>query len=478
MKNLKLKRWVAGSLFGMIGLMQLGMQETGGVSTLVRLQLTDYPAQMKQIQKFEFDVAGVNLDQKTVDLIVSPAELQTLQDSGFQVLNDKNMARMLGPDHEYQTPEKVAQVLKSYQAAYPNLAQVSVVGQSLEGRDIFAIKITGQVKQNNPAKPRILFNGMHHAREVMSVEVPLDTIDQLLTQYGKDPKITHWVDTNEIWVLPMFNVDGNQKVWSHDSMWRKNTRDGHGVDLNRNYPYGWASCNGSSSRTGAQDYHGASAGSEPETQVMMKFVSQIRPVFDISYHSASELVIYPYGCGDHVPTKDVLETIGKEMGKKIVSDNGRGSYQAGTAPELLYTADGGDIDWMYHEFQVNPYVIELNSTSQGFQPSYSRWRNDTVKRVRPAWQYLLDLMDGPAITGLVSNSAGKSVQGAVLHIERVSKEGKFVQDYRVQESGYFHVILPRGQFQVTIQAPGFEPRVQTVNVETVKVQVSAALSQK
>jgi carboxypeptidase T len=467
-----LKRVLSG-VFAVAGLMQIGAQATGGQTTLVRLQLTNYLAQMKQIQKLEFDLAGVNLKQKTVDLVVSSEDLNRLRKEGFKPLFVKNSAALLSPDTQYQSPEKILGVLKAYEAAYPTLATVMTVGKSLEGREIYAIKITSDAKANDPAKPRIFFNGMHHAREVMSVEVPLDTINVLLTQYGKDPKVTHWVDANEIWVMPMFNVDGNNKVWTQSSMWRKNTRNGYGVDLNRNYPYGWGSCNGSSGVTFAQNYRGPSAASEPETQVMMNFVSKIRPVFSISYHSFSELVIYPYGCGDHVPTKEVLEKIGNDMAKKIVGDDGHDQYKAGTAPELLYSADGGDIDWMYHEYQVNAYVIEVNSSDQGFQPSYSRWREDTVKRVRPAWQYLLEQMDGPALAGKIVGAA-KPVQNASLHIENVGGV-KFVQDFSVQASGYFHVLVPRGNYRVTIKAPGVSPQVKNVVVGSTKTKMLVEL---
>src|SRR5690606_27444294 len=115
-------------------------------------------------------------------------------------------------------------------------------------------------------------------------------------------------------------------------------------DINRNYPVGWNSCNGSSGRTWAQDYRGESPASEPETQVMMSFVTKIRPVFNISYHSYSELVIFPYGCSPK-NAKGMVEKIGHELGKAL-------DYKAGTAWELLYNADGGDIDWMYHDLGV------------------------------------------------------------------------------------------------------------------------------
>src|SRR5690606_23752947 len=115
-----------------------------------------------------------------------------------------------------------------------------------------------------------------------------------------------------------FNVDGNNKMWDRNFMWRKNTRNGHGVDINRNYPTGWKSCNGSSSWPSAQDYRGSGPASEPETLAMMNFVASIKPVFNISYHSYSEIVIYPFGCRPgRTPVTEAVEMIGDEIGKKL-----------------------------------------------------------------------------------------------------------------------------------------------------------------
>ncbi len=467
------------ALLAVLGLGLTGMSQTGKVHSIVRIALKNYSKQMKQLQALEFDIAGVDLKSKSVDLVVTPDQVDQLNQLGFNAQVLRSQSTLTKPDASYQTPEKVEALLKKYEATYPDLAKVVSAGKSLQGRDIWAIKITSHVNQEDPSKPHIFFNGMHHAREVMSVEVPLDTINTLLTQYGKDSKVTHWVDSNEIWILPMFNVDGNNKVWNGDSMWRKNARGNYGVDINRNYPFAWNSCNGSSSSQGAQDYHGASAASEPETQVMMNFVKMIRPVFSISYHSYSEIVIYPYGCdGQHVPTKEVVEGIGAELASKIVSDNGKDHYTAGTAPELLYSVDGGDIDWYYHEYQVIPYVIEVNSTGQGFQPSYTKWRDSTVARVKPGWQFLLDKLDGPSIHGQVQDANQKGVAGATLHIERTSGGAAFTQDYPAQDNGYFDVILPSGVFKVTFSAPNLKATTQTIHVDNARVDVNAALARK
>src|SRR5690606_15476530 len=173
----------------------------------------------------------------------------------------------------------------------------------------------------------------------------------------------------------MLNPDGNNRVWSNQTMWRKNTREGYGVDLNRNYPYNWNSCQGSSGSRSNDTYRGPSAGSEPEAQALMQLVAETKPVFSISYHSYSEMVIYPFGCsnGERLPSNSKVIEVARAMASVLKSDNNPNqNYRPGTAWELLYNADGGDNDWMYGVHNVAAYVIEVSSTREGFQPDYSQ----------------------------------------------------------------------------------------------------------
>jgi len=480
MKKQNKSRLLPIVLFSALSLTQMGMSQTGAGHLIVTLSLGGdqplYKSQMKKIRQLDLDVAGVDLPNHQVDVVIDPSQEAMLHAQGFNVVATKSTNSRMSPDQQYQNPTKIENLLKQYAAAYPNLAEVHIAGQSLEGRNIFVLRITGNISVNDPSKPHILFNGMHHAREVMATEIPLDTIDTLLTQYGKDPKITHWVDANEIWVMPMFNVDGNNLVWTKDSMWRKNSRGGYGVDINRNYPYQWNSCNGSSNSQDAEDYHGPSAASEPETLVMMNLVKAIRPVFDISYHSYSQLVIYPYGCpGEHTPTKEVVEGIGDAMATKIVNDNGKGHYVSGISSDIIYAVDGSDLDWMYHEAGVIPYVIEVNSSTEGFQPSYSKWRNKTVARLQPAWQFLLDRLDGPSIHGQVVGQDGKGIAGAQLHLDRTSGGVAFTEDAIADQNGFFDVIVTSGTFKVLFSNGAAHSQTQNVTVGNTRVEVKPTI---
>ena len=79
--------------------------------------------------------------------------------------------------------------------------------------------------------------------------------------------------TYVVWIQ---NPDGYNHVFEEDNMWRKNKHLNHdgtyGVDLNRNYPFGWSfSCAGSTTTT-SQTYKGPQASSEPETRMKQQSV--------------------------------------------------------------------------------------------------------------------------------------------------------------------------------------------------------------
>lgn len=401
----------------------------------------NYKQDMKLIKSMDIDVAGVDYEEKIIDLLLYEKDRERLESRGLKVeLNwIKGVSIDLAVDQEYKTSYEVERFVQTANGLFPELTHLVEIGKSLEGRQIWALKISDNADKRELDEPVILFNSMHHAREVMTPEVSLDIIEYLLSNYENDERVKAWVDNNEIWVVPMLNVDGNNKVWTEKALWRKNTRDGHGVDLNRNYPYGWNSCRGSSGNKNADDYRGPEPASEPETRALMGLVEEIKPVFDISYHSYSNLVLYPYGCRNSTGANpEAMISIGKEMGKLL-------GYKAGTPPELLYQADGGDIDWMLAEHQVIPYVIELNSRSDGFQPDYKKTRDKTVELNRRAWMLLLDKLSSSGVRGVVTNKNPNQVV-------KIYKASKLIQTYKVNPDGSFHIVLKPGVYELEIES--------------------------
>ncbi|HXH73822.1 MAG TPA: M14 family zinc carboxypeptidase [Bacteriovoracaceae bacterium] len=404
-------------------------------SMIVRFNMTE--SMREYLRANEFDITGVNYKTNEIEALLTPSELERIKSQKAVVSFSFPQTLAIAPDKEYKNPEEIEAYVKDIHVRFPELTELRDIGKTLEGRSIWAIKITGN--NDKAQKPVFFVNGMHHAREVMTPEITTDMVEYLTSRYSNDESVTKWLDNTVVWVIPMFNLDGNNKMWNDDSMWRKNTRNGHGVDINRNYPTAWNTCRGSSGSTWSQDFRGPSAGSEPETQAMMNFVGSIKPVFSISYHSYSEIVIYPFGCKPkRTPAFEAIESIGADLGAKL-------DYKPGTAWELLYNVDGGDIDYMYTEHQVLPYVIEVNSTGEGFHPSYAKWRDKTVQRNRAGWMHLLDRLDGASLQGKVTLGDYSTI--------KISKSGDLApsQTYKINPDGSFYVILKPGTYDFAFE---------------------------
>lgn len=248
------------------------------------------------------------------------------------------------------------------------------IGRSLEGREIWAIRIS-DAPDSLEDEPEVLFDGVHHAREIMAVELILSFADYLCEHYPDDPVVREIVDHRQTYLVPIVNPDGfayNERMSpGGGGMWRKNRRPNgagcFGVDINRNYPFQWGRDDGSSSAPCAEDYRGPEAGSEPETRAMTAFVNGHRFVTHDSIHSVAGMVLFPW-CytDDPAPDDAVLRLIAREMTRAS-------GYASGPCPEILYTTSGDFIDWTYGQSQDHPSVISFTTEigGTGFWPDPS-----------------------------------------------------------------------------------------------------------
>tara|TARA_Y100000389_G_scaffold197058_1_gene230969 strand:- start:35557 stop:37878 length:2322 start_codon:yes stop_codon:yes gene_type:complete len=279
----------------------------------------------------------------------------------------------------YYTFDEIEQHLDELSSLYPSLISEKIsIGESLEGRNIWAIKVSDNpnIDEN---EPQALYTGLHHSREPMSYMNLFYFMHWLGENYNSDLLAQHLVNNREIWFIPAINPDGlvyNQSIApSGGGMQRKNTRDTCsgtpiGVDLNRNYGYLWGYDNDGSSPDGCSEtYRGTSPFSEPETQAVRDFVNQHNFKINFNYHSYSDLLIYPFGYEyeNNAPQEDIDIFI--EYGEDMVQYN---DYILGTGPDLLYPVNGDACDWMYGEAGIFSYTPEIGGNSDGFWPATQR----------------------------------------------------------------------------------------------------------
>ena len=133
------------------------------------------------------------------------------------------------------------------------------VGTSVEGRPITAIR------RGDPEGRAVLVIGVIHGDE----QAGLDIVERLETLPVPDGVDLYLVDS--------MNPDGVARDSRHNA---------NGVDLNRNFPYNW----GPIAEPGNWEYAGPGPASEPETQAMVDFISELRPDIVIWYHQDAYMI--------------------------------------------------------------------------------------------------------------------------------------------------------------------------------------------
>ena len=284
---------------------------------LLRLKPADLHAVLQSLAAEGYDIPGVDLEAGTVDVIGTSGDAAAFAARGIPATIVRYLDEAPQVDQKYLDPGEVEERLEGIQARYANIARLVVLGFTEEGRPYYAMKISDNVMAEED-EPAIFFIGEHHAREVMTPEITMDLINILVRNYGVNPFATDVINRTEIWVIPNHNPDGSNYVFTADTWWRKNRRNNgggiFGVDNNRNYPFRWGVCNGSSGNPADETYRGPFPGSEPETTALTLLALEQRPVFAITYHSYGELVLYSYGCqGSQPPDRAALQDIGAQL---------------------------------------------------------------------------------------------------------------------------------------------------------------------
>lgn len=266
----------------------------------------------------------------------------------------------------YRNLSQVNTALETLHSTYPAITDLVTIGTSIEGRPIRAIKISNNPAVDDPTKGDVVYVGLHHAREWISVEVCLYIADQLLHQYATNPDLQTDLNALQLWIVPVVNPDGF--VYTHDinRNWRKNRRDNgdgtYGVDLNRNWGYQWGLSSGSSGVTSDDTYRGTAAFSEPEVDDLKDFLNARNNLkCFVSYHSYSELYLRPWAyTTSDTPGESTLASIAQRNIARIAAVHGH-TY----SESIWYTSSGEATDYLWGEKRVAAFTPELRPTLYG-----------------------------------------------------------------------------------------------------------------
>lgn len=472
-------------------------------TALVRVALNS-PADVAILAAMDLDLFGESLTPEV--LIHHPSELTRLTNAGFQI-------ELIEPDLEafyagrlahfgrtdalappfaqggmggYFTYSEMVLFMDALQALFPSIMAPKVsLGLSLGGEQIWMWKVSDFALLDEP-EPEILIDGLHHAREPISMQAAVYFCMRLLAGYDNDPTMTTLVNNREFFFVPIVNPDGylfNEA--SHPlggGLWRKNRRnngDGtFGVDLNRNYGFQWGFDNvGSSPATFSETYRGQAAFSEPCTQAMRDFAESRDLHFGISLHSFGRMVFFPPGYAANTYPPPLLrvqyETIAQDL---VTLPPG---FDAGYAWNIFAPANGTTEDWWYGSLYggetVFAFSLELGESTDGFWPATNR----ITPICEDSLHYLIQLSKSAGADFRLSDFSLVEIGGI---LPGVMEPGEILEIYphvrnggTVGEEATLEIASVQGPIQIltnTTMTPPIDPFSGTVGAAPLRVQIA------
>lgn len=187
---------------------------------------------------------------------------------------------------DYHNYDELSAYLRSVQGTYPHLASVYSIGRSVEGRELWVVKISSNQQQRPLLQPAVKYVGNIHGNEPVGRELLLHLIEYIVSNYEQNDYIRALVDSTEIHILPSMNPDGFEKAREGDCRGTNGRYNARGQDLNRNFPEFFQSGKGSEM--------------QPEALAISQWMKQHQFILSASLHGGALVASYPFDNKEHV----------------------------------------------------------------------------------------------------------------------------------------------------------------------------------
>ncbi|OCT91125.1 hypothetical protein XELAEV_18014180mg [Xenopus laevis] len=186
-------------------------------------------------------------------------------------------------DHYYNY-KQLTDLLRALEQAHPELASLGSLGRSVEGRELWYMRLTVEPHAVPPERPKFKYVGNMHGDETVSRQVLIYLTQYLLAQYGRDERVTHLLNGTDVYIVPSLNPDGFEKSQPGDCGGDKGGRNNaNNKDLNRSFPDQFS-----------PDSDPPDASLVPEVTAMISWIRSNRFVLSGNLHGGSVVASYPY----------------------------------------------------------------------------------------------------------------------------------------------------------------------------------------
>lgn len=228
----------------------------------------------------------------------------------------------------YHSFDDVQRILAEIASTRPDIAKLETYGSSQGGRPLLALKLSDNVDEDED-EPELLLTSATHGDEIITVEVLLSLLQELLDGYGKDSRLTNMVDGSELYFILAVNPDG----------YASRQRYSNGVDPNRDYP--WPEQPNRSPNACIKG--------------VMDFFHSRNFAGSIDLHAYGQMIMYPWAWTSQSPDQADLTKF-SELGRIMGQGN---RYEVGQISRVIYVAKGSSADYYYWKTGSLSYGVEL-----------------------------------------------------------------------------------------------------------------------
>lgn len=422
-----------------------GMTAAGprlGPVVVVEVTFPDRDA-LDELARSEYDISNVRGNIATI--YASLEELERLKQTGYPLREIEQQPSevfdimALG---DYQSYADLTDELNAYTEANPDICRLYTLGQSVQGRELWAVLITDN-PDDEEDEPEFKYVSTIHGNEPLGTEICFYFIDMLLTEYGQNDRITNLVNSTAIWIVPLVNPDGLELG---------KRANANGIDLNRNFPL----LTDSSLDIFSGELLDA-ANRQPEVRHIMHWTVENSFVLSAGLHTGSLLVCYPYGYNEQMiavdtPTPDDL--LFEEISRRYSMHNPP-MWNSSQFPEGIinaaawYPVRGEMADWNYRYVSCNEVTIEL---SNNHRPSVSQipgfWSDNS--------ESMLSFLEAVhiGVRGIITDRGSGDPLWAEIIVEG-NRQAVFTDP----DVGDYHRMLLPGTYDLVFHAPGYVPRL-------------------
>ncbi len=351
--------------------------------------------------------------------------------------------------NRYPTYEVYVQMLNNFVSTYPTLCKLESIGKSVEGRDLWILKISDNA-QENEAEPEVFYTATMHGDETLGYILMLRLADSLLKGYNPIAKTNNLVDNLEIFINPLANPDGTY-AGGNSTVSYANRNNAHSEDLNRDFFNFNTSTNIFSKKTSVQ----------PETKAMIDFAEAHNFVLSANIHGGIELVNFPWDVWTQAyrahADYDWLERVSRNYATTAQQNSPTGYMDDEdngiTCGADWYYAYGTRQDYMTYFKNCREITLELHNVkllSTSSLPAY--WNYNKKSLIN----YIKEATYG--INGFVSDTQGNPLKAKVEVLQH-----DFDNSYVFSEitNGDYYRPIETGIYDLKFSTEGYKDKIET-----------------